>query len=466
MGPLKITLDTMCRVENAPREILERARKDLSLPNPEYLRRKRMGRWTGNVRSSLTLYRKKGEAGAVLPRGYAGPFLFHAREMGLTWVLEDRRVAWGEKKFSFRGTLRLYQQRALEEMTRRQSGILAAPCGAGKTCMGLALAAYWGEPALVLVHTLDLLRQMEENIRHWLGVTPGILGGGQWRLEPTVTVATVQTLIRRNKDLLELGRTFGTLLLDEAHHVPATTFTKIIQKFPAKYRYGLSATPEREDGLHPFLFAVMGPIRARITPEDLEREGKLLRPRLFWIPTNFFVPFEKTEDSYVELIGNIVASSERNRLILETASSCLFQGRCLLVLSERVEHCLFLARMLEERFPGRIGCLTGETPQKQRNDLLERVRRGDYMCLVASRIADEGLDLPRLDTLLFATPFRGKAKGWQRIGRIMRSFAGKEEPQIYDFLDYRIPLLKKQAKGRFYDIYRNLVEDPKFPEDL
>ena len=125
----------------------------------------------------------------------------------------------------------------------------------------------------MLVHTLDLLEQMQENVRHWLGVSPGIIGGGRWDPRETITVATVQTLIRRKKELPGLVKQFGTLLLDEAHHVPAATFTGIIQKFPAKYRYGLSATPEREDGLHPFLYAVMGPLRAQVTPENLERAG-------------------------------------------------------------------------------------------------------------------------------------------------------------------------------------------------
>jgi len=464
---LRLVLDHMCRVEDAPRELLERAKKELSLPNPEYLRRRRMGRWTGNLRSSLTLYRKKGECGAVLPRGYAGPLLMGAREMGLTWNLEDRRIAWGKKLLSFQGELRPYQEQALAEMIRKQSGVLAAPCGSGKTCMGLALAAHWGEPALVLVHTLDLLEQMEENIRHWLGISPGVIGGGRWDPSETITVATVQTLIRRKKELPALAKQFGTLLLDEAHHVPAATFTGIIQKFPAKYRYGLSATPEREDGLHPFLYAVMGPLRAQVTPEDLEREGRLLRPHLSWILTDFrsSLPLQGREDSYTDLMGELVASSERNRLIVQTAATCLSQGSCLLLLSERVEHCAFLAAALEEHFPGKVACLTGETPRKDRGGILEGVRRGEYSCLVASRIADEGLDIPRLDTILFATPFRGKAKGWQRIGRIMRAFQGKERPQIYDLLDRQVPLLKAQGRQRFHHIYRDLVENAAFPEE-
>ena len=464
VNSLRLVLDNMCRVEDAPPELLERARKELSLPNPEYIRRKKMGRWTGNLQRSLTLYRKKGETGAVLPRGYAGAFLASAREMGLTWDIEDRRVSWGKRALSFQGELRPYQERALEGMIRKQSGVLAAPCGSGKTCMGLALAAHWGEPTLVLVHTLDLLEQMEENVRHWLGVSPGIIGGGRWAPSGVITVATVQTLIRRKKELSGLAKTFGTLLLDEAHHVPATTFTRIIQKFPAKYRYGLSATPEREDGLHPFLYAVLGPLRAQVTPEDLEKEGRLLRPKLHWIETKFHSSLPDGEDSYVELMGELVTSSERNRLIVETASASLSQGRCLLVLSERVEHCAFLAKALEERFPGKVACLTGETPRKDRGALLEGIRRGDLSCLVASRIADEGLDLPRLDTVLFATPFRGKAKGWQRIGRIMRSFHEKECPLIYDLLDGGVPLLRAQGRRRFHDIYRDIVENPEFPE--
>jgi superfamily II DNA or RNA helicase len=456
----------MCRVEEAPGELLERARKDLSLPNPEYLRRKRMGQWTGNLRSSLTLYRKKGDSGAVLPRGYAGSLLLRAREMGLTWDLEDRRMAWGKRVLSFRGELRPYQERALEEMIRKQSGVLAAPCGSGKTCMGLALAAHWGEPALVLVHTLDLLEQMRENVEHWLGISPGVIGGGRWDPHEVITVATVQTLIRRKKELPKLAKQFGTLLLDEAHHVPATTFTGIIQKFPAKYRYGLSATPEREDGLHPFLYAVMGPLRAQVTPEDLEQEGRLLRPHLSWILTDFRSSLQGREDTYTELMGELVASSERNRLIVKTAAESLSEGSCLLVLSERVEHCGLLAKALEAHVPGKVACLTGETPQKDRGGILEGVRGGDLSCLVASRIADEGLDIPRLDAILFATPFRGKAKGWQRIGRIMRTFQGKERPRIYDLLDWKVPLLKAQGRRRFHHIYRDLVENPAFPEGL
>ena len=146
MTPLRLVLDHMCRVEEAPRELLERARKELSLPNPEYLRRKRMGRWTGNLRSSLTLYRKKGEVGAVLPRGYAGALLLGAREMGLTWDLEDRRMAWGKKVLSFQGELRPYQKQALEEMIRKQSGVLAAPADPARPAWGWPWRLTGGSP--------------------------------------------------------------------------------------------------------------------------------------------------------------------------------------------------------------------------------------------------------------------------------------------------------------------------------
>lgn len=452
-----VVVDSKLRlpIANVPPEVRRAFREDLTLPNPRYVAAVKQGRPTGRMSPTLSLYLEHG-GWVVLPRGYAARALEHLRRAGLPVRVIDRRLRLPEVDFAFRGELFDYQRRAVEAV--RASGILVAPPAAGKTTMALAVIAAVRQPALWVTHTQDLARQAVERAVQFLGLDPdevGFCGDGVWRVGEKLTVALVQTLASRWDDTKALARRVGMVVVDECHHTPATTFLHVVGAFPAWRRLGLTATPNRADGLWPFAEAVIGPVLHRVAPEELEAAGRLARPRLRWVLTEFRYDFD---GDWHALIDALTADPERNRLIVELAAREARAGHTCLVLSERVGHCELLATVLR-RFlpPEQVAVLTGSTPRREREAAIAGARAGAVRVLLATRLADEGLDLPSLERLFVVTPRRAATKVLQQAGRVMRPAPGKGEPVIYDFRDRQVPVLEAQARARWFAVYRRLV---------
>lgn len=438
-----------------PPEVRRAFREDLTLPNPAFVAAVKQGRPTGRMSPTLTLYREYGDL-AMLPRGYATKALEHLRRAGVKVRVVDRRLRLPEVDFAFHGELLPYQRRAVEAL--RGDGILVAPPGSGKSIVALAVMAAVGQPALWVTHTQDLARQAIERSSQFLGLDPdevGFIGDGVWRVGERLTVALVQSLARRFDDTKALARRIGLVIVDEAHHTPATTFLHVVGLFPAWRRLGLTATPNRADGLWPFAEAAIGPVLHRLTPEELEAAGKLVRPKLVWVLTGFRHDFD---GDWHALMDALTTDPERNRLVVDLVAKEAKAGHLCLVLSERVAHCELLAAVLRRMLrPDQVAVLTGSTPRQEREAAIAGARAGKVRVLLATRLADEGLDLPSLERLFVVTPRRAATKVLQQAGRVMRAAPGKAEPVIYDFRDRLTPVLEAQARARWFEVYRGLV---------
>jgi superfamily II DNA or RNA helicase len=412
------------------------------LPNPAYQEARKAGRCVKKLPAHLLYYSREGTI-LTAPRGY-GPRLLDIFPAA-TW--RNETLSFDPQGFTFSASLRPYQEAAVSAMEKHRQGILCAPCGSGKTVMGLALVARQDQPSLVLVHTKDLLHQWQENVKALLGIDAGVIGAGRRSMGP-VTLGTIQTL---QGGISEEERTaFGLVMVDECHHAPARTFSEVVQSFPAKYRYGLTATPEREDGLTEAMYFAIGPQRHEVHREDLQDAGVSLRPRLYWQPTNFQYCYR---DDYTDMLTAMTEDQPRNDIITNLAIRARDKGRAVLVLSSRVAHCDLLASQI----PGAV-VAHGQIPARARREALEAVRNGKAHVLVASNIADEGLDLPRLDTLIVALPFRAKGRAIQRTGRIMRPSPGKGSPVVVDILDSKVSILRHQAKRRYLEAYVDIAD--------
>jgi superfamily II DNA or RNA helicase len=244
-----------------------------------------MGKWTGGTPEVLSLaYWSDGSL--ILPRGYIGSLLARVKHAGLRYSIADERLTLPQIDIQMNGGLRTYQETAINTMTQYGSGILVAPCGSGKTVFGMAFIAHWRQPSLILVHTKQLMKQTAESVKHWLRIDPGLIGDGVCDIEP-ITVGMLQTLASRPGLADSISGKFGLALQDEVHHAPCDTATDVLQRFPSAFRYGLTATPTRRDGLSPFMEALIGPIRHEITNADLRNAGVLVTPRIEWVRTDF-----------------------------------------------------------------------------------------------------------------------------------------------------------------------------------
>jgi superfamily II DNA or RNA helicase len=157
----------------------------------------------------------------------------------------DKRVLVPVNFPEFKFKLRDSQTKVYNEIN--DNAMLNAFVSWGKTFTAIAIAAKLGQKTLVVVHTLALRTQWEKEIKKCLGITPGIIGSGKFNTDPIIVVANVQTLSKR---IMEVRSMFGTIILDEMHHVSAPTFAGIIDKCTSRYKIGLSGTLKRKDGKH------------------------------------------------------------------------------------------------------------------------------------------------------------------------------------------------------------------------
>jgi superfamily II DNA or RNA helicase len=420
---MRIEISSNLFVVGMPRDVAERARHELTVPNPEYVKRERLGKWLGDTKPELTLFSYCGDGLSILPRGYLERLMRLAGESGEAVTIADERLALPEIELTFNGELRDYQQRAFDAMTRRADGVLVAPCGAGKTALAMSLIAHCKQPALVLVHTTDLLKQTREAARRWLGVEAGIIGNGKIDIRP-ITVGTVQTV----RKCPQLARLFGCVVLDECHHCPASTFTNTLQMFPAAFRYGLTATPRRDDGLSSFMTAALGLVRHTITREELCTADVLVVPRIEFVRTAF--EYRYTDD-WATMISALTHDADRNNLLYRVICRLLDDGRRVLALSQRVGHCEAFYRAVEHYRPG-AAALAVCTRKKERIEGIRRIVSGEAQVLFATQLADEGLDAPVLDALILMTPQRSDNRTIQRVGRVSRALDGKRQPIVTD----------------------------------
>jgi len=334
-------------------------------------------------------------------------------------------------------TLRDYQREALAAwVANGGSGTVVAQCGAGKTCIGIAAISRLTTPALVLVHTLDLATQWIERVQTQLkDCTVGLVGAGKREDDARVVVATLQTLARWSwVERCRWGRRFGLVIQDEVHHAPARTFSEVLSSMPARYRMGLTATPHREDGLSDWVVWSCGPIVAEIDNRRLEEVGATMRPKISRIKTYWQPP--RDAETYAALITSCCEDEDRNQVLLDVIAGQISLGRITLMLSDRVKHCRHIAAQLNARHgEGTCAALVGTVSKKRRGEILEAARAGTLKAITATTIADEGLDVPSLDTVVLGCPSRHLGRIQQRIGRALRPSPGKGQPMVIDVCD-------------------------------
>ena len=314
------------------------------------------------------------------------------------------------------------------------------------TRVGMGAIARLRTPTLILVHTLDLAEQWLGELRDKLGVEAGFIGDGEEHSKP-VTVAVIQALARWDEAKLDsFLRGFGLLILDEAHHVAASTFHRVVDRCPARYRLGLTATPEREDGLSALLDLFLGPPLVVVTHEELVAAGVLTVPEIRSIETAFTYPYTGAED-YAPMLAAVARDEARNRLVVDAVVDEARAGHICLVLSGRIDHCQLLAKAIAAQGVS-AAALTGEVKRERRRALLDEARAGELSVLVATSLADEGLDLPRLSRVFLAYPGRARGRTVQRLGRLMRPHADKQDAALFDFVDRKVPILRRHHLER------------------
>lgn len=317
-----------------------------------------------------------------------------------------------------------HQNEAFSKGVAQGGGVLSLPCGFGKTTVAIAIAHKLGVRTMIVVHKEFLANQWRERIKQFCpGATIGLVQQDTVNIEADFVIAMLQSLSQKAYTF-EQFESIGTLIVDEAHHICARVFSQALFKLCPRHVYGLSATPDRKDGLTNVLHWFMGDTFFAVE----RKEQKQVEV--------FSVDFKckRFEDpppcnrmgklSLVEMITQLVEMPERNNLLLKLIRKGSSGTRQLLVLSDRRSHCEYL----HSKFPDNSGLYMGGMKEHE----LDESSKKKIIFGTFSQ-AHEGLDIPTLDSLILATP---KSDIKQSIGRIMRETAGKKNnPRIWDVWD-------------------------------
>jgi len=293
-------------------------------------------------------------------------------------------VPFPTPKFPLRDT----QQVVYEEIT--DTCFINALVGWGKTFTALHVARKLGQKTLVVTHTTALRDQWIEEVETLFNMPVGIIGGGKLDWEDhAITVANVQTLVKHSA---KLAKEFGTIILDEAHHCPANTFSQLIDDFHARYRIALSGTMNRKDGKHIMFSDFFGskvykpPQSHTLNPEvKLIQTGITLKPGATW----------------VEKINALTEDQDYQAFISQLAKIQVVLGHQVLVIADRVG---FLQKVKE--YVGETCVLvTGETNFEQRQQIKQQLLTKEKMCIAGSRqIFSEGISINSLSCVILAVP--------------------------------------------------------------
>ncbi|MDD2318175.1 MAG: DEAD/DEAH box helicase family protein, partial [Desulfobacterales bacterium] len=285
--PIQLTLKDRLRITGMPEDLRNEVMEKLSFDNPKWIENHRMGRWNRGTPKILKFYAKAAGHALIVPRGYIRQIIHLCHQHSATYEIADHRRVLTPVAYCFSGSLRPYQQTAVNRMLKKDFGTMSAPTGSGKTIMALYMIAMRQQPALVVVHTKELAFQWIERIAKFLGLSEneiGFIGDGKRRVGGIITVALVQSLYRC---VDEVFKQTGHLIVDECHRIPSRTFTEAVIGFDCKYMLGLSATPWRRDGLSRLIFWHLGGVHHEMDAEQLIEEGAVLKAEVVVRETEF-----------------------------------------------------------------------------------------------------------------------------------------------------------------------------------
>lgn len=456
---------------------LERLRQKLWLKNPEWTRAKRRGAETGSTPEMIDVLFEEPDGSVRIPRG--------ANELVRASLAEDLlrpkwidKRSWGEELVFDQATLdrallkkppRFYQDDGAAEMARSLQGTIVIPCGGGKTTLGAVGISRLRRTAIILVHTEDLLDQWVETVRFWLGIEPGTVIAGKANPGP-VTVAMVISLanLLDSSEGEAFGRRFGVAIVDECHHAPAPeTFQRALRKLPCRVRVGLTATPEREDGLTDLMDWTFGRRLLEVDAKLLFARGWLTAPSVERVESDFRFEYKLPDKPdpkaqtkrLAKLQKAIVNDSARNLLIARRAAAEFKAGETVVILSNHKAHCRALGRLCwEHGAEAAVLISKGTKAAKQaRKDTLQGMRDGKVRLIIATSLFDEGVDVERLSRVILALPESSKRGTNQRLGRLMRNWPGKR-PKLIDIVDPHVETLVRRAEERTR-VYKKLGLD-------
>ena len=466
------TKDMKPRMQNALRRMS-------AFSNPDFYKKAAMGLSTKCI--PRIVFCGYDDAGYIcIPRALLDSVIDRFNEVDISFTLTDNRCTGMTLDVSFNGTLYEEQMRAAKAILEHDNGILAATTSFGKTVVGAYMIAQRKTNTLILVHNTEIQKNWIEDLNKFLDVNAelpeyktktgrikkrksliGKLHAGHNSMTGIIDVAIFSSL-GKGDEINPMLEQYGMVIMDECHHGAAQTVEDVVGSAKAKYVYGLTATPKREDGLEKKVFMQFGPIRFRYTAKErAEKQGidHFVYPR-------FTMLVSTANLKVMEANRAVIECESRNEQIIADVENCIQNGRTPLVLTKYKEH----AELLYQRLQGKadhVYLLQGGGSRKAKDKMRIQMRAisdAESIVLVAiDKYIGEGFNFPRLDTMMLTMPAAAEGNIEQFAGRLHRDYDTKTEVIIYDYVDSHIRVLEKMYHKRLrtykkigYEICNNI----------
>lgn len=298
--------------------------------------------------------------------------------------------------------------------------INAAP-GWGKTFTALHIARKLEQKTLIVCHNTMIRDMWRAEIKTLYGMEAGVIGSGKFDIDYPIVVGNIQSL---SKEVAKIAKEFGTVIVDECHHVSATTFSVFLDAMYARYKVGLSGTITRKDGRQVVFKDFFGP--KLLQPA----ETNVMTPRVKLIKTGITLA---PGDPWVEKVNKLLYDVDYQAFIARVAQIQMEKGHKVLIIADRVEFLTNVGALIGEK----CVCITGGTSFEEREKLKAQVESGQKDCVAGSRqIFAEGISINPLSCLVLAGPISAPAHADglldQIVGRIKRLYPDKLQPLVLD----------------------------------
>ncbi len=434
-----------------PSSLINQIKRLAAFQNPEFYKKQNL-RLSTALTPRVISCAEDHEKHISLPRGCLDDVQLLLKEHKSHLKVEDLRHAGDPIDATFFGELTEAQHKAEKSILEHDNGVVVAPPGFGKTVLGTYLIAQRKCNTLILVHRQPLLKQWRSQIGIFLerdAKSIGQLGGGKRKLTGQIDIAMIQSLSRKDS-VDDIVAEYGQVIIDECHHLPAVSFERVLSAVKARYVVGLTATPHRRDGHQPIIYMQIGPIRFKLDPRSQLAQHPFDH-RLVVRETGFDAPRQTPDITIQEIYSLLVANKKRNEQIINDVLMAMKEGRSPILLTERKEHLELLHNRLKG-FVRHIIILRGGRSAKERREVEEQLSSipddEERLILATGRYIGEGFDDARLDTLFLALPVSWKGTLVQYAGRLHRLHPGKREVRIVDYVDTKVPMLRRMFEKR------------------
>lgn len=437
---IKVILKDMVYIDKANLDgvVKNSFRRLATFANPEFYKKQKLRMSVYNVPMVIDCS-KEDEKYLNLPRGTYDYLESLCNVNNIEIISKDERFVGNKIEVKFNGSLKEEQQIAIDHMLKYDNGILCAPTGFGKTVIGCKLIAERKVNTLILVNKIQLLNQWKDRIKEFLDVKEvGEISSKKKNITNVIDVVSVKSLWN-NGNVLDIAKNYGMIIIDECHHTAAYTFEQAINTGNAKYVYGISATPERENGHTPIIKMQCGDIRYKV--DSLKFNKKLNIPMKVIAKKSHLNFTNQNIDNYeLNEINDLIAKDIiRSENIIKDIKKEYDNGKNILVLTERLELINYIYDKLSKytnnifKYYGGIGKKVLKSYMELNNQINEN--EDNKIIVATGSYIGEGFDDSKLDVLFLTMPISGQTRVTQYAGRLHRQDSNKKEILIYDYID-------------------------------